>query len=703
MSGFSDMLHNAPFVRLLVPFIAGIILGGSCPPDLKWLFFALSIGLCLPLIFFVSFSFKRVFMFGVTLSATLFFLGIFFSIDNKYHPQPLQKKEYYAIVDEFPVEKEKTHRAIVRLIEPKIKILAYIDKSVPLKDIGPGCVMWFHGQPEVLQKTGNPFEFDYAEYSAHNGIGHRIYLSNNNIYFPKADRALNLLEYSLIIRERLIKILENSGLKGDVLHLVSAVALGAREDLEPETTQSFSNTGVIHVLAVSGMNVGIIYIVLALLLRFLKRRKPGIFFQTIIILTALWGYALITGLSASVLRAAAMFSFIVIGKNLSRSPEIYNILASSAFVLLCFNPFLVYDVGFQLSYAAVFSIVYFHPFLYKLLYFKYWIPDQIWLLLSVSVSAQIGTLPFLLHYFHQFPTWFLLANLMVIPLVSLILYLSFIVFAIAPLVPFLGKLMAWVLDLAGQGMLFSVHFVEKLPFALITGLYPDNPTIIISVLFVIFLGAFIAYKSPKALATSLSLVIIILIYYNITQLQTLTIKEIVVFNLQGRTLVALTSGRETCWLISKNSGSVGKLKYYMQPYEGARGIKKSEMFSLGDTTRLNTNKLASIRNFLKFEGITICVPDNKMKEPVWESFPATDLFILSEKSSISPGSILQHCPSAIIVDNRSSYKKFERYSQPEKRLNGNPLLNTAEGAVKISIGQSVEGGKSTLVYGYFNR
>ena len=702
MNHFSDKLHNAPFIRLLVPFIAGIILGESCPPNQKWLYFSLSFFISLLLPFCINRSYKREYLFGTLLFPALFLLGLFIKSDKEYHPQPLPNSNYYAVVDEFPVEKEKSSRVILRLLEPKIKVMAYIDKSVSMENVEPGMIIWFRGQPEVLQKTGNPFEFDYATYAIRTGIGHRLYLKNNNLHFIEGAKNLNLMEWSLVIRDRLIKILETCGLKGEVLHLVSSVSLGAREDLEPEITQSFSKTGVIHVLAVSGMNVAIIFVVLDFLFKFLKQRKGGIILYMVLILSGCWGYSLITGLSASVLRAAAMFTFIVIGKSLSRHPNIYNTLAASAFVLLCFNPSLVYDVGFQLSYVAVFSIVYFHPFLYKLLYFKYWIPDQIWILLSVSLAAQIGTLPFLLHYFHQFPTWFLLANLMVIPLVTLILYLSFIVFAVAPISLFLGYWMARVLDLAGQGMLFSVHFVERLPHSLITGLYPTDFSLFVTVVFAIFLAIFIINQNPKALITALTSIIILLLFNILSTYQTLSRKEVVVFNLQGKTLIALTSGRETTWLTTQNSGTAEKLNYFIAPYEGYRGISKSATICLSDKSILTSNKISRNRNFLIFEGLSLCVlNDRKLNEPDRKSIPLADVLILTKNAPANPQLLRKTFPSAMFIENYSLPKEIETNSI--NTLNDIPIQNsTLSGAVQITFKRLANGENNILHCGNFD-
>jgi len=700
MSQFSDMLHRAPFLRLLVPFIAGIVLGDSFPPEQKWFYLGTSIFFLILLLFFVNTSFKRESLFGIFSFPALLFLGLFIVNDLKYNPQPLPKGEYFAVVHEFPLEKEKSYRAVIRLIEPKILVLAYFEKSEQISRVEPGDVIWFSGQPEILQKTGNPFEFDYQAYAIRNGIGHRIYLKDSFYYPLKGERNRDIIETALIIRDRLLCIIEKCGLKGEVFHLVSSISLGAREELEPETTQSFAKTGVIHVLAVSGMNVAIIFVVLDVMLKFLKRKKGGIYLYTFIILSAVWGYALITGMSASVLRAAAMFTFIVIGTGMSRHPNIYNTLAASAFVLLCINPSLVYDVGFQLSYVAVFSIVFFHPWVYGLLYFKYWIPDQIWGLLTVSVAAQIGTLPFLLHYFHQFPTWFLLANLMVIPLVTLILYLTFIVFAVAPIVPFLGVIMTRILDWAGQGMLFSVHFVERLPYSILDDLYPSDFSLLIIVLISISVTFFIMHKSPNVLSVALALIISLLIFGNLSAYQKISQKEIVVFNVSGKTLVAFTSGNETIWLTDKNN-TPEKLKYYIKPYQGFRGIKKSSIIFLSDTAFQSKNKFSLRENFLNFNGLSICVfNDRKLNDIDWKYFPQTDLIILSEKSLMDAALVRKYRPATVLVENRTT-SNGNRATLPA--LNDPDILNTSTGgAVKIEICQTDDTGKNILACSYFN-
>ena len=705
MSQFSDKLHSAPFLRLLVPFVAGIVFGDSFPPEQKWFYLGASLFFLLLLVFFINTSFKRQSAFGILSIPALLFLGLFIVSDLKYNPQPLPKAEYFAVIHEFPLEKEKSYRAVIRLIQPKIFVLAYFEKSDLISKAEPGDVIWFRGQPELLQKTGNPFEFDYHAYAVRNGIGHRIYLKGSNYYPLKDKKNQDIIESALVIRDRLLRIIENCGLKGEVFHLVSSISLGAREELEPETTISFAKTGVIHVLAVSGMNVAIIFVVLDWMLRFLKRKKGGVYLYTFIILTAVWGYALITGMSASVIRAAAMFTFIVIGTGMSRHPNIYNSLAASAFVLLCINPSLVYDVGFQLSYVAVFSIVFFHPSIYGIFYFKYWIPDQIWTLLSVSMAAQIGTLPLLLHYFHQFPTWFLLANLMVIPLVTLILYLTFIVFAVAPVIPLLGKLMTLVLYWAGQGMLFSVHFVERLPYSILDGLYPSDLTLCLIVLFAISITLFILYKNSKALIAALVLIIALLTFSNFSVYQKLSRKEVVVFNLSGKTLVALTSANKTIWITTAKNNTFENLKYYIKPYEGFRGIRKSSFICLSDTMNQSIRNLAYQENFLNFEGLSLYVfSDQKFNDVDWKLFPKTDIIILPENSLVDPTLIRKYLPTTVIIESRTSRNAVTENSDSMIASNDPKTMNSAiGGAVKVEFKRANTREKNILCCGYFNR
>ena len=703
MNPLEEKLRSAPFIRILFPFCIGLLVGEHCQSDWKWIFLVLCGSSITLLPFLINPNFKQRSLYGFGAFMAFLFFGLFTNTALRYQPQPLARSQYFAIVDEYPLERDKSFRAIVRLVDSGQRIITYFGKSDSIPKLAPGALVWFRGKPEVIQKTGNPFEFDYQTYALRNNLGYKIFVKSTDYHVLKEISHPNLAEYSIVLRARLIQILENCGLKGESLHLVSAVALGAREELEPETTQSFSKTGVTHVLAVSGMNVAIIYVVLEVLLRFLNRKRWGIFLQTLIILGAVWGYALITGLSASVLRAAVMFSFIVVGKSLNRNANIYNTLAASAFALLCFNPALIYDVGFQLSYLAVLSIVYFHPYLYGLVYSKYWIVDQIWIMLTVSMAAQIGTLPFLLHYFHQFPTWFLLANLLVIPLVTIILYLSFVVFAIAPIIPILGFWLTKILDLAGQGMLFSVRFVERIPYSIIEGLYPSDSTMLLIIVVAISTALFVITKKINNLRLSLIVIIILFLIGAATQMRQLARHEVVVFNLPQRSLIAFTAARTTYWLSADSSIGPGKLKPYIKPYEGYRGIYKSGIFNLSDTICALSSSLSHFGDFINLSGFRIWIFRNQvMNEASWRRLPSADLIILTSKRKLDFGLLNRYCPNAIVVD--ASLKQSPGKLQiADTEENQTRHFSTEHGgSVDIQFQVTSTGAPKDLKVGYFS-
>ncbi len=533
----------------------------------------------------------------------------------------LIKQRYFVVFDEFPQEKSKTFQVVSQLVNSDLKILIYLPKSTAVKKAKPGDILCFDGFPELIENDGNPFEFDYRRYLNNKGIGYRIFLKENQFFILNGQHQINIYRYALILREKLIVILNNSGVISENVPLISSISFGAREDVDKETVQSFTNTGVIHVLAVSGMNVGLIFVILDFLFRFLKRGRFGFLCHTLIILISIWSYALITGMSASILRAAVMLTFVVLGNALNRNANIYNSLAVSAFFLVTWDPIILYDVGFQLSYMAVLSIVVIQPLLYKQFYFKSWILNQTWLILSVTCAAQVGTLPFTLTYFHQFPVYFWLANLIVIPLVTLILYLSFLVLFLSFISGILTSLSAFVLDWSVRLVLLTVNLVEKLPLAVLKGLYPSfSQVVLILSLCLLF---FMFYKSRKILYLKVMCGLAILLF-TITVASSYskqTRAEIVFFNIPGTRAIALTRGNKSIVVYDKCDNAGSKLNFYFKPYLGARGISNTEFYCLNDSLRVVNKNFGITGNLLFFNGIRIFLQPTGMK---YESHLNTD-------------------------------------------------------------------------------
>ena len=302
------------------------------------------------------------------------------------------------------------------------KLLIKIPKTKKVPHIGNTIrLLVTTTQIQKIPKPLNPFGFDYSRFMKHQGIYHQINLKNT-AYQIIPEKHFNALYHIAKLKTR-IKNRFQKHLSPQAFALAVALLLGERQTLAPKIYQNFQATGTVHILAISGLHIGILLLFLNMLFKPVKRKSSTLFL--VLTIGVLWFYALLTGFSASVLRAVIMFSFLQIGLQSKRQTNIYNSLFLAAVVMLLINPDYLYQVGFQMSFAAVLAIVSFYPV------FNKWFPvkqkilkyftDLIW----VSLSAQLGVLPLSLYYFHQFPTYFLLANSLSIPLLFLILFLGF--------------------------------------------------------------------------------------------------------------------------------------------------------------------------------------------------------------------------------------------------------------------------------------
>ncbi|WP_344853866.1 ComEC/Rec2 family competence protein [Pedobacter jeongneungensis] len=324
-----------------------------------------------------------------------------------------------------------------------------------------------------IEPPYNPAEFDFKAWLSHQNIYHQAFIdqahlikTNNNIGNP-------VIKHALILREKQVKKYRNLIRSNEAFAVASTLILGYRGDLSKETLSSYTKTGTIHALSVSGAHVAIIYVVLDFMLMFLNRNRSLKIVKLILICTLIWGYALLTGLSPSVVRSAIMISILITAKVLSKNTNSYNILAFSAFCQLLYDPFLIWDVGFQLSYIAVFGLVYLQPKIYNLLYIKHKWTDKLWSFIAMSLAAQIVTFPLSIYYFHQFPLYFLFGNLFItIPLV-LMMYLGIAV--LVPWFSFLAPVFEWIINFTNS----VLKWIADLPYATFSSIWINLPEFIL--------------------------------------------------------------------------------------------------------------------------------------------------------------------------------------------------------------------------------
>jgi competence protein ComEC len=296
----------------------------------------------------------------------------------------------------------------------------------------------------AIKESLNPYQFNYKNYLAKQGIHQQVYAKKLELLLLN-QTSTSFLEFIAAFRLKIQQSLQQYDFSEDELAIMNALLLGQRQDISKELTANYSKAGAIHILAVSGLHVGIILWMLSFVLKPLERYKKGKVIKLVLVVLFLWFFAVLAGMSASVTRAVTMFSAIAIGQFFNKRNAIEQSLIFSMFLLLLLKPLFLFDVGFQLSYLAVFGIIWVQPVFYQLWKPKYYIIDKGWQLITVSTAAQLGVLPISLFYFHQFPGLFFLSNLLIIPFLGLILGTGIIVLGLS----YLTILPVFLVDIYG--------------------------------------------------------------------------------------------------------------------------------------------------------------------------------------------------------------------------------------------------------------
>lgn len=343
---------------------------------------------------------------------------------------------------------EKNYKHLVSITEVNSKkangkILTYVKKSSK-KELIPGDEIVFIAELQPIPNNFNPYQFDYATYLKHQNVYHQVFLKDNDHLLVKHYK--NWDSFWFHLQNKLVTSFNIHKFSDENKSILNSLLFGQRKLLDKETITTYSNAGIIHILAISGLHVGIIYLLLLFVLKPLTRIKKGKTIELILILFFLWSFATLTGLSASVTRAVTMFSIIAIGKYYNRNTNTFNTIAFSALLLLIINPNFIFDVGFQMSYAAVIAIVALHPFFHYFYFNKSKITKFFIDLTLVSLAAQIGVLPLSLFYFNQFPILFLVANIVVIPLATFILWLGIATLLLNFIFPKIALYLGYILD-----------------------------------------------------------------------------------------------------------------------------------------------------------------------------------------------------------------------------------------------------------------
>lgn len=543
-------IQQIPFLRLTAALIAGIILGDLF--DFSLFYLAVSIFLIAVFLVWLNYhyNFKRIVLFGIGVHLLVAGIGIW-TIEN-YNKKPVfySHGKFSATVLEILQEKPNSYQSVLRIkavfrndsvFKTDEKIMVYFAKSEESQILQPGQNIIFTQSPQFIKNSNNPFEFDYAAYLIRKKIYRQVFLPHDRWMQFGFKPAFSLTILAERARIQLLNIYRNQNMGEKEFNVLSALTLGYKRGLDPDTKKVFASAGAMHVLAVSGLHVGIVFIVLSFLFGFLKKYESGRILFVILIVSALWCFAFVTGLSPSVRRAASMFTIVVAGQSLKRPPNIYNSLAVSAFLLLLVNPNNLFEAGFQLSYSAVFGIVFMQPKLQKIFTFRFLFFRYIWTLFTVSVAAQIATFPISVFYFNQFPVYFWLSNLVVIPAATLLIPLGMALLAFN-WIPAVTSVFSFLIQYILAFVIQFLTFIEQIPFSVLEfNVFSLELIFIYGILFSLFL--FIEFRSSRYFKGFLFFVLVLTAVSFSIQTLMLYRNEVIVYNFPNQVVIHLISGK----------------------------------------------------------------------------------------------------------------------------------------------------------------
>jgi competence protein ComEC len=398
-------------------------------------------------------------------------------------------------------------------------------------ELRPGDLVYIEGQPSRIEPPKNPGEFDYRLFLERQQVYFRHFVRGSIIHLNQK-HPLGWRQRVALVRQELSARIDRYLIDSHANQIANALLLGQKDSMEPTLKEAYATAGAMHILAVSGLHVGIVY---GFFFLFWKPQRLPVIRRSLflmLVIALVWGYAVITGLSPSVLRAATMFTLIGLAQMKSRSPSIFNPLALSALLLVLYDPFVVHAVGFQLSYAALLGILVFQPVIVS-----WWTPtsklvDYFWQIASVSLAAQLATFPLTLHYFNSFPTYFLFSNLLAIPAAFFIMVIGipFLLFSPIPfLASWLGKLLEGFISVFNQ-LMYSIQYF---PRARLDNLYMDWVEMVVVWLLIALLFWWLAQRRRLAYHLSLIAISILVCYRFWILFESNKWEEPVIYRLSG--------------------------------------------------------------------------------------------------------------------------------------------------------------------------
>lgn len=647
-----------PLARITLVFVSAILISNylKLQPALAKIVLVLSISSFSFAYFLLRKKFTKTIYFGITTYLLAFAIGIITQIT---HTDSYQKNNYIHNKDAF--EKPNIIRFTLR---EKLKNPAFSERYIALinsinnsnytgriivnihKDSSNhpfeiGTQLQVNSTLYKNNSPKNPNQFDYSKYLENKQIYAQLYADVDEIkvsnYIQK-----DIWYYSSLLRTKIKTNLEKSNFNKTELNVAIALILGQQQDISPEIVQDYQYAGAIHILSVSGLHIGFILIFTTFILKPFPNTRKGSFIKLIVILVSLSLFGILAGLAPSVVRSVTMFSFVAIGNHLRRSVNIYHTLLVSILLILLVQPSFVFDVGFQLSYIALFFIVWFQPLLASLWEPKNKIKKYIWDILTVSFAAQIGTLPLSLFYFHQFPGLFFVTNIIILPFMGFIMVLGVLVMGLAAIncIPlFLSKTLEWSIYFMNT-IINKIASIEQFIIKDI----PFNTQLLLSS-YLIIISTIIWYKKAhfNRLIFILFSVILLQISFIQNNWEVNNQQEWIVYNSKKNTLITERIGKEVTLYSNNKSLKIASKNSLLNAY------------LVGNFSSLKHKK--TIRNLSFFKGSKILILDSLS---IYPKNSTPDILILTQSPKINLDRLFETIKPKIVVADASNYKTIQK-------------------------------------------
>ena len=692
-----------PFVRMLIPMTLGIwfatvVVSFRLPFIDVMLIMLFLFGLAL----LTSITLKTIrlnWLFGFIMGCYLFLGGYALTYVHEAETQKTyyrnfegDAKYYVARIYDYPTVRDNNIRVPLQLeyqfgdsLPSRAvtgKVMAYFQKTDTAFALRYGNLIAIDAPVSEVQGPKNPAEFDYRAYLYRKGITGQVFLKDSDWVDLQTSRVNPIYAFSYRFRDILLSSLQRCGLNNDEFGVAAAILLGYDDSLADDVRKNYVAAGSMHILCVSGMHVGIIYLLASALLGFLNRKKWQKMLKHILLLAMIWFYALIAGLTPSVLRASLMISFVIIGEMLNRKGFIINSLAASAFILLCINPNNLFEIGFQLSYAAVMGIVVLQRPIYSLFYVKNKLLDKVWEITAVSLAAQIATIPFTLFYFNQFTTYFWLSNLFMTP-ISFVVVISGMVLLMVSWIPYLNTFIGYLVWGAVYAMNAFASWVEQLPFSIIKGLYISEFEFFTLLVSFLFLLVSVVTRKRKMLIGMLSVLLLFMISLTVRTYSTDHQTGITFYSLRKHTAIDFIAGNQHILLVDSTLMSdESTIDYSLKGAWAKRHLSPHpQVVNLDED--FESKSLRKRQNLVSFNGKLVALWDEShFSDSLSYRLPVDYLLVKGKQKPNIQMIVNGYDTEMLLIDGSVPNYLAERWMHQAKEQ-GIPYINIGAGAVEL--------------------